>query len=351
MMVVTKDSSLQPPGRRARNPTVRGRQAARQAAKGGANAVASKVASETVIASNPARLLEISSIFDQTMEKCAIDAGVEMVHRLRTGSRRVQATVEMMLREAGASGRAFEKPANAWLRTIKEIRRAAGRVRDLDVHRKLLEKSVDKPSLPEEERLKNQAEKLDQRLKDERNAWAEALQKKITKRHEKMKQLQAAFLAAANHAHSRSLRRRRPVSAVALEDFVRIVDRMPLLDPDNLHDFRKATKKARYVAELGGEDGSSQAVAKALKRVQDAIGEWHDWRCLAEEANTALGRDGLELIAWLESQADHFLAEALSITLRVRGQLLGEWEAAKGGAQSRKFPARVTSNAPAQKAS
>jgi hypothetical protein len=59
----------------------------------------------------------------------------------------------------------------------------------------------------------------------------------------------------------------------------------------------------------------------------------------------------LELIAWLESRADHFLAEALSITLRVRGQLLGEWEAAKGGAQSRKFPATVTSNAPAQKAS
>jgi CHAD domain-containing protein len=224
------------------------------------------------------------------------------------------------------------------LRTIKEIRRAAGRVRDLDVHRKLLE-----------ERLSNQAEELDRRLKEERNAWAEALRKKITKRREKMKELQAAFLAAANLAHSRGLRRRRPVSAVALEDFVRMVDRMPLLDPDNLHDFRKATKKARYVAELGGEE-SSQAVAKALKRVQDAIGDWHDWQCLAEEANTALGRDGLELIAWLESRADHSLAEALSTTARVRGQLLGEWEAAKSSASSRKSPAAVTSNAPDRKA-
>ncbi len=327
MVIVNKDSSLQPPGRRTRNSTVRGRQAA------------GKIANETVVASNPAGLLELSSAFDQTMEKCAVDAGVEMVHRLRTGSRRIQATVEMMLREAGASGRALEKPANAWLRTIKEIRRAAGRVRDLDVHRKLLEESSS-----------NQAEKLDQRLKEERNAWAEALQKKITKRREKMKELQAAFLAVANLAHSRGLRRRRPVN-VALEDFVRIVDRMPLLDPDNLHDFRKATKKARYVAELGGEDGSSQAVAKALKRVQDAIGDWHDWHCLAEEANTALGRDGLELIAWLESRSDHFLAEALSTTARVRGQLLGEWEAAKGSAPSRKSPAAVMSNASAQKAS
>ncbi len=71
-----------------------------------------------------------------------------------------------------------------------------------------------------------------------------------------------------------------------------LADAMPLLDAENLHDFRKATKKARYVAESGARERNSSSVAKALKRIQDAIGDWHDWLCLAEEAKTALGQDG-----------------------------------------------------------
>ena len=39
---------------------------------------------------------------------------------------------------------------------------------------------------------------------------------------------------------------------LALEDFLRLVDEMPVLEADNLHDFRKGAKKARYVAEAGG---------------------------------------------------------------------------------------------------
>ena len=127
-----------------------------------------------------------------------------------------------------------------------------------------------------------------------------------------------------------------------------MVDAMPSLDSGNLHDFRKLTKKARYVAESGQEE-SSQTIAKALKSVQDAIGDWHDWQCLGEEAEIALDKDGGELTAWLEGRAEHFLAVALRTTERVRGQLLGEWMAAKGKRQTgktasapRKAPASAT---------
>ena len=236
-----------------------------------------------MIASNRPHLLEVAAAFDQAVDKCAADAGIETVHRLRTGSRRVQATVEMILREAGAGAQAFEKPANAWLRPIKNIRRAAGPVRDLDMHRKLLAKWVKKPaeeaaeptparveapaagsnsggsegsgsiggSSPEADRLRSQAEKLDQWLKEKRDARAEALQKKIKKLQEKVKERQVAFLAAVDRAHRRSLKRRRLASAVALEDFVRVVDRMPSLDSGNLHDFRKATKKGQIRGGIG----------------------------------------------------------------------------------------------------
>ena len=40
----------------------------------------------------------------------------------------------------------LEQPARAWLRQLKQIRRAAGAVRDLDVHRKLLQDWVGKDS-------------------------------------------------------------------------------------------------------------------------------------------------------------------------------------------------------------
>ncbi len=85
---------------------------------------------------------------------------------------------------------------------------------------------------------------------------------------------------------------------------MRASDAMPLLHAENLHDFRKATKKARYVAESGGAERSSSSVAKALKRIQDAIGDWHDWLCLAKEAKAALGQDAPELTASFEHEVD-----------------------------------------------
>ena len=103
---------------------------------------------------------------------------------------------------------------------------------------------------------------------------------------------------------------------------------MPLLHAENLHDFRKATKKARYVAEVGAE-GEQQRVAKALKRVQDAIGEWHDWVCLGEEAKAALGQDAPELTAAFTSEIERHFAAAVKTTQSMRGRLLGEWMAAK----------------------
>src|SRR6201996_6544238 len=65
---------------------------------------------------------------------------VEAVHRLRTGTRRVEATLETLAREAGARGlgETTEEARQRWLRQLKKVRRAAGTVRDLDVHRELL---------------------------------------------------------------------------------------------------------------------------------------------------------------------------------------------------------------------
>jgi CHAD domain-containing protein len=172
-----------------------------------------------------------------------------------------------------------------------------------------------------------QAGMLDAWLKGERKHLAHGMQKQIRKRQKGLAKGQGAlFTAIAQVPLGRSIA---PCSAdaVALEEFVRAADAMPMLHVENLHDFRKATKKARYLAEVGA--GGNSSVAKALKRVQDAIGEWHDWLCLGEEAKAALGQDAPELTAAIRDEIDRHFAAAVKTTQSMRGRLLGEWMAAK----------------------
>src|ERR1700733_5269036 len=77
---------------------------------------------------------------------------VEAVHHLRTGTRRVEATLETLAREAGARGlgKDTEEARQRWLRPLKKVRRASGTARDLDVHRELLADNF----LPAEEEAK-----------------------------------------------------------------------------------------------------------------------------------------------------------------------------------------------------
>jgi CHAD domain-containing protein len=118
------------------------------------------------------------------------------------------------------------------------------------------------------------------------------------------------------------------------------MDAMPLLDKENLHDFRKGAKKARYVAESDDEDAAAQALAKAVKRVQDAIGEWHDWVVVTEEAHEALGQDGTVLRAELAARAQHAYEHAMRVTTTMGRRFVGEWRALR---PTRQRPRRAAS--------
>jgi CHAD domain-containing protein len=292
--------------------------------------------------SSPRGLPGVADAFNAAVAQAGEDADSAAVHRVRTGSRRLQAMLETTLREGGPAADGLERPVRAWLRELKQIRRAAGAVRDLDVQRKLLENWVGKLApaqnaveggaeaspLPVQAEMK-QAEVLDTWLKGERKHLAHGMQKQIRKRQHRLAKGQNEFFSAMTRVSLARAKAPRSADAVALEDFVRASDAMPLLHMDNLHDFRKATKKARYVAEAGAEGQSYSGVAKALKRVQDAIGEWHDWLCLGEEAKAALGQDAPELTAAFKAEIERHFAAAVETTQSIRGRLLGEWMAAQ----------------------
>jgi CHAD domain-containing protein len=43
-------------------------------------------------------------------------------------------------------------------------------------------------------------------------------------------------------------------------------------------------KRARYVAELAPRSAEATEFIVQMKRLQDAIGDWHDWLCLTQTA-------------------------------------------------------------------
>lgn len=302
-------------------------------------------------------LKTVTATLRGNLERCISDPDIDPVHDVRTGTRRVQAMVEALARERGDAASpenaAFAEAAEAWLRQLKKIRRAAAPVRDLDVHRKLLKKLVkfgsnDKeagqvapdaasgtvtapsPDIVESPAavlptgpVEHQAEHLDAWLRHARQHQAAALKKKAAKELPKFDKEAAAFAAAASQGR-RSRRRSRSAVVVALESFARLAHEMQQLDAGNLHDFRKGAKKARYIAESAAEDAHAMAVGKVLKKLQDEIGDWHDWLVLADEARAALGEDGKELIALLDGERDSHYVVSMKTVDRLRGRLLGE---------------------------
>ena len=312
-------------------------------------------------------LRKLGAEFRAELERCAANAEEESVHRVRTGTRRVEAMIETLLREAGPSGPELPEAAQRWLKDLKKIRRAAAPVRDLDVHRGLLKKLVDSSRKSEHvpeivdgdaeaelnlltapavllpvSPLEQQADHLDAWLKHARQHQADSLKKEIARRSRKFAAHETGFEQALAQAPAKRRRQTSRSSAlVALEAFARLSAEMPVLDQANLHDFRKGAKNARYIAESGGEDPAAQAVAKTLKKLQDDVGDWHDWLVLSEEARTAL-EDADELIAALDDKVARLYASSLKTAARMRGELMGEWQAMR--AQPRRREAKKTAN-------
>jgi CHAD domain-containing protein len=241
---------------------------------------------------------------------------------------------------SGAMLAGLHRAANTWLRQLKKIRRAAGKVRDLDVHRKIIDQAFlhpqQKPSAKKQaaqgsarstasagaDRLPKQAETVDHWLKTARKRQQSKLEKTLAKRQPKLTGARQAFLAALPPPEVRATTVGRPIADLARADFDRLLRQMPTLDAGNLHDFRKQAKKARYLAESAGEDDrEAHALAEEIKRAQDAIGEWHDWLLLCDESKAALGKHGAQLRKTIAAETNRLFTEALRISTEVRARL------------------------------
>ncbi len=193
---------------------------------------------------------------------------IETVHKLRTTIRRAETVLK-------SDSRVADKKL---LKQLKHIRKRAGRVRDIDVQLEILKSFGGR----------NHAEVISVRrvLIRKREKQERKLSKAVLRAFQE--NLQAVRLLTAKDDT------RQVTANVNLQELAASFlaeRRSQALSPDNLHNFRIACKHLRYRAELATASAARDQLIKQLRRVQDAIGLWHDCVTLIESAKKVLGSE------------------------------------------------------------
>ncbi len=233
----------------------------------------------------------------------------EQVHKLRADTRRVEAV-------AASTSLDRKKPTRRLLKTVKPVRRAAGKVRDTDV---LLGNLKALPPGKHSRSVARLVDHLDEvRFAEARNlAGAVAKRQKDARRGLKRlaRQIGRAIKAQKSGAPIP------PPPGSAMLNLVTELKLWPELKAANLHPFRLKVKELRYVLQLAGGEGS-EFVAH-LSRVKDQIGEWHDWMKLGTIAAKVLNPQADEaVLKKIESAREARLKTALAAANALRKRYL-----------------------------
>lgn len=220
-------------------------------------------------------------------------AGAEDVHRLRTTVRRLEVHLP----------RAPKKIAQA----LRTLRKGAGKLRELDVHLELLRRPPFSPL--RDGQARELCEPLRALLRARRGAEEEALLQKVAEERTRLeRRLPAAARAEAAYGTGAVAARR--ITGEVRAQYARLAVEVPE-DAGALHGLRIATKKLRYRLEPLARFSGAAATAAQLKKVQDAIGLWHDWATLVEIAAEEFPeRRGAEAFHAVQSRADREFARA-----------------------------------------
>lgn len=249
----------------------------------------------------------------KSLKKIRHDSSPESVHKLRTHTRRFEAMIQAL---------ALDSRTNEhWLmRTLKPLRRRAGRVRDQDVLTHFASSvQVDgenECSVRLLEYLGAERERQARKLKTTVLSDYAGLRRRLKKCAKVLDKTFAQRTTGSkpkNSARARELGDR--AAALAFEVDAELRD-WPPLNRQNLHPFRLKVKKLRYVLQLA-EDGDNPFVA-SLGEVKDAIGEWHDWHELAVLAKEVINHPGCKLRQAIDRKRQQRFEQALSAANRLR---------------------------------
>jgi len=238
------------------------------------------------------------------MAECLADPTPKTVHRLRATIRRIEATLKLLIDTADLP--TLPKQFKQFRRSLRKIRRAAGAVRDLDVHCELLAtyKTISDATVLEKD-LTVQRGRKEKKLQQHIQRDARDILHILDKLESVL--APAAELDLSGGSLARAARTLLAPALLGLDPS----------DDEGLHSIRKACKSARYIAEIGCDVSKTAAsFTKRLIDLQQTIGAWHDHLVLLNEAQTSLASDS-PLTEKLRAQADALRRKAESKAVRL----------------------------------
>jgi CHAD domain-containing protein len=239
------------------------------------------------------------------LEKISRRAGEEDVHRLRTTVRRLEVHLP--------------NPPARIAKSLRGLRRRAGKVRDIDVHLALLKEPV-----PARAPLERAQKKLRQMLRAHRARQLVLLRRRVVEAAPLLVTSLPALAARAVRAPAAVVDAQQQ-TARARRRFLRWTLSLPA-DAVWFHRLRIRAKKLRYSLEPLQLHGEAAELTAQLKQVQDAIGCWHDWATLQQRAFEAFDTpqqtpDSAYLCAALRARTALQYRQARQIVRSVRASL------------------------------
>jgi CHAD domain-containing protein len=252
----------------------------------------------------PKRSRVVFQKLERDLVKLGSKSRAENVHRFRTGTRRLQILLDELSPKSDRSQKKL-------LKLLVRIRKRAGKVRDLDVQLAAL-RSL---KIPQEPRRKTQ---LVHHLIELRGQQEKKLRK-------------AADKATVREIRQRLKRARKNFNPDLSRDPLTVAKAMlQRIDRTNaplteavLHQYRILSKRARYAAEFANESKEAAKFIASLKRVQDALGDWHDWLTLTQTALDHVGEvHQSPLVAELHNVTGAKFRQAVAVLSHLRAELV-----------------------------
>ena len=213
------------------------------------------------------------SIFRKTeKELLRLSSGhrADAVHGFRTTTRRLQTLLEQLVADN-------DRKHKKLLKMLNRIRKSAGKVRDIDAQLEAL-RSL---KVHQEPRRKTQ---LMQSLIELRTQHERKLRKLLKKQD--IRDIRKRLRRAGDSVRLDSSKDPLSVARQMLRTVP--VPKGPA-DEETLHRYRLVVKSARYAAEFAPKSPETNKFLAELKRMQDALGNWHDWLTLTHTAVERLG--------------------------------------------------------------
>jgi CHAD domain-containing protein len=249
----------------------------------------------------PKRSRIVFEKLEQDLGQLASKPRAEHVHRFRTGTRRLQILLGELSPKLDHNGKKL-------LKLLGKIRKRAGKVRDLDVQLAALRGL----KIPREPRRKTQ---LVNHLIEVRGRQERKLRKAVDK--ETVREIRKRLKRAGKNFKPGASGDPLAIARGMLEAMDR--GNAPVTEA-LLHQYRILSKRARYAAEFAEASAEAEQFIARVKRIQDALGDWHDWLTLTRTASERLGevRES-PLVAELHNVTGAKFRHAVAVLSQLRG--------------------------------